>query len=163
MPPTPEILRAFAIVGGRARQVLIARLLERRSREQLAASYGISVEAADVLLFRGLAELEAALRSPARVPPPAEPLPDREERAAAWALGQALDRGDEAPRGPPLETRLHLCRALRSAEGELRQALVPPPSPPATRSERARAAARRLLWLAFVAAAAVLYSRWSTR
>jgi hypothetical protein len=109
-------------------------------------------------LFRGLAELEAALASPGRVPPPAEPLPYAEERAAAWALANALDRGQEEARGPLLERRLALCRAMRAAP-EVKQALVVPPAPPPTLRERAR----RVLWLAVVVAAAVLYSRWSAR
>src|SRR4051794_34820202 len=103
MPAAPELLAAFERIGGRARQVLIARVLERRSPEVVAEELGISVEAANVLLFRGLRELDAALISPANVPPPAEPLPDSEERAAAWALANALDRGQEEARGPLLE------------------------------------------------------------
>ncbi|HVE87342.1 MAG TPA: sigma factor-like helix-turn-helix DNA-binding protein [Myxococcales bacterium] len=163
MPSVPEILDAFHALGGRSRQALVSRLLEGRSRDDLASALGISPEAADVLLFRALHELDAALRSPAHLPPPAEPLPDPEERAAAWALASALARGDESARGPLLERRYALCRAILSAAPELKPSLVPAPSPPPTPRERALETARRLLWLAIVVAAAVLYSRWSSR
>lgn len=155
-PPTgPELIAAFDALGGRTRQVLIARVLEGKSSEIVAEGLGIPVEAADVMLFRALAELDAALASPSKVPPPAEALPDAEERAAAWALGNALDRGHQEVRGPLLERRFALCRAML-ATPEVKEALVVPPPPPATPRERAR----RLLWLALVIAAAVLYSRY---
>ena len=140
MPAAQELLSAFEAISGRARQVLVARVLERKSPEVVAA------------------ELEAALASPSRVPPPADPLPDAEERAAAWALANALDRGLEEARGPLLERRFALCKAMLAAP-ELKKALVVPPPPPPTLRERAR----RLAWLALVIAAAVLYSRWSAR
>src|SRR5258706_6233082 len=155
MPGTSELLAAFDRIGGRDRQVLIARVLERKPPEVVAEELGVSVEAANVLLFRGLRELDVALASPSRVPPPAEPLPDAEERAAAWALANALDRGQSEARGPLLERRFALCQAMLAAP-ELKAALVLPPPPPPTLRERAR----RLLWLALVVAAAVLYSRW---
>jgi sigma-70-like protein len=158
MPTAPELLAAFDAIGGRARQVLVARVLEEKSSGDVGRWLGIPVEAVDVLLFRALAELEVALAAPRRVPPPAEPLPDAEERAAAWALANALDRGQEEARGPRLERRFALCKAMRAAP-ELKQALVVPPPPPPTLAERAR----RLLWLAIVIAAAVLYSRWTAR
>jgi len=160
MPPPsgPELLRAFEAVGGRARSALVSRLLEGQSREAFAAALGISAEAADVMLFRALAELDAAVVAPERVPPPAEPLPDAEERAAAWALANALDRKQEAARGPLLERRFALCQAMLAAP-ELKDALVLPPPPPPTLQERGR----RLIWLVIVIAAAVLYSRWRAR
>ena len=158
MPTAPELLAAFNALGGRTRQVLIARVLEGKSSEVLAEGMGIPAEAADVMLFRALAELDAALASPSKVPPPAEALPDAEERAAAWALANALDRGHEEVRGPLLERRFALCRAMRAAP-EVKAALVVPPPPPATVRERAR----RLLWLAAVIAAAVLSSRYFAR
>ncbi|HEY8207566.1 MAG TPA: hypothetical protein VIG99_08800 [Myxococcaceae bacterium] len=160
MPPPSgrELLRAFEAIGGRARSALVARVLEGQSREAFAAGLGIPVEAADVMLFRALAELDAALVAPERVPPPADPLPDAEERAAAWALANALDRGQEAARGPLLERRLELCLAMRAAP-EVKPALVQPPPPPPTLWERGR----RLAWLIAVVAAAVLYSQCRAR
>jgi len=155
MPSPQQLLAAFDLVGGRARQVLVSRVLEGKSAAAVAAWLGTSAEAVNVLLFRALAELEAALASPPRAPPPAEPLPDAEEQAAAWALANALDSGRQEARGPLLERRFALCQALRAAP-EVKQALVLPPPPPPTPLEHAR----RLLWVALVIAAAVLYWKY---
>ena len=158
MATAPELLFAFERIGGRARSVITARVLGGVTREAFAASLTIPPESGDVMLFRALAELDGALSRPPRLPPPAEPLPEAEEQAAAFALSSALDRGREAARNPLLERRLALCTELRAAEG-LKEALVAPPPPPPTPRERLR----RLVWLAVVVAAAVLYSRWSAR
>jgi hypothetical protein len=156
MPTGQEWLRAFDRLGGRARLALVTRVLEEKPPEALAGGLGISVEAADVMLFRAAAELEAALaaRSAGDVPPRAEAMEDAEERAAAAALARALDGGPEARRSG-VERRLALCRALR-ADPEVKAALVLPPPPPPTLRERAR----RLVWVALVVAAAILYKRY---
>jgi len=154
MPTAQELLLACDRLGGRARQALVARVLEVQSRESFAGGLGISAEAGDVMLFRALAELEAALGG-RDVPPPAEAVKDAEERAAAAALAQALDGGASwaGGGGSPVERRLALCQALRAAP-EVKAALVQPPPPPPTLPERAR----RLAWLALVITAAILWS-----
>lgn len=158
MPAGQELLHAFDRLVGRARPALVARVLEGRPREAFAAGLGISAEAGDVMLFRALEDLEVA-QSRGEVPPPAEAIGDAEERAAAAVLSEMLDRGlAEAPGAPEalrpaVERRLALCRVLRDAP-ELKAALVQPPPPPPTLLERAR----RLVWLALVVAAAILWS-----
>ncbi|HYV48179.1 MAG TPA: hypothetical protein VFA20_25140 [Myxococcaceae bacterium] len=155
MPDDSELLRACDRLGGRARLALVARVLEAQPRESFAGGLGISAEAGDVMLFRALAELEAALAGV--VNPPAEALEDAEERAAAAALARALDGGATwaGGGGPRVERRVALCQALRDAP-EVKAALVQPPPPPPTLRERAR----RLVWLALVVVAAILYSWW---
>lgn len=161
---TAEALAAgLEAVGGRGRQVVALRLLEGRDRASCAGFLGISPEAFDVLLWRALGELDRALRDPDALPL-AEPVPYPQEQALAWALDAALSRGDPPGAHPGvLGRRLELAAAVRASAEPLRAQLLPPSGPPPSRRDRALVAARRLLWLALVVAAAVLYSRWSGR
>ena len=57
------MLRALNRMEPRQLQVLLRRVVERRTREQFALLYGIDTEQADLLVWRAIRSFEAALAS----------------------------------------------------------------------------------------------------
>ncbi len=85
--------RALATMPPRHRQVLLRRFVERRTRPEFAALYGLDEPHADLLVWKAVVSFEAALSH--REPP--QPIEVSREFDAAAALARALDSGQPPP------------------------------------------------------------------
>jgi len=152
-PDAPALHRALASLQPRQARLLVRRCLDGQSREALAADWGTSAEALDLLLLRAALAFEAALAGR----PEPRPLPVEQERPLGEGLRAALEAGRaEAGAAQALA-------ALTAHKEAVQQALARAEAEANSGPRRAREAWLRWFAIVVVLAVAAWFSREQLR